>query len=302
MFASLKTRAAAAALCAGLLVSACATAPPQHDDSVGAAPALFVARDADSTIYLYGTVHLRRSGEPWGGPHVEAALAEAEEVWTETDVSPTAEAQAQSIAMRLGMGAQPLSSTLTPEQQARLAAVTERLGLPAGALEPMRPWMAALTLTVIPIIRAGYDPQAGVDRAVVAWARANGRSLRWFETAEEQIGFFSNLSEEAQREMLLYAIDEAEGGAALIDELSAAWERGDLTALEARIVEEVRADYPEAYESLFVRRNEAWVEVLMQELDGSGVDFVAVGAGHLVGSDSVVAMLRARGVQVERVR
>jgi uncharacterized protein YbaP (TraB family) len=63
----------------------------------------------------------------------------------------------------------------------------------------------------------------------------------------------------------------------------------------------MREEYPELYDGLFARRNAAWIEMLLNELDGAGVDFVAVGAGHLLGEDGLVAQLRARGVRVERV-
>lgn len=291
----------ALAVCALFALGACATAPAKED--YGSAPALYVARDADSTLYLYGTIHVRRAGEPWGGPHVEAALNEAQTVWTETEISSQAEARAQAVALQLGLAPsdRPLSSWLSEDEQTRLAALSTQLGLPAGALEPMRPWLASLTLSLIPMLQAGYDPQAGVDRAIAAWAQANGREARWFETPEEQIGFFARLSDEAQREMLVYSIDEAQSAGELVDALTRAWEQGDVGAMEAMMVTEMREDFPEAYEAIFTRRNAAWVEVLMQELAGSGVDFVAVGAGHLVGDESVLEMLRARGVTVERV-
>ncbi|HRE44087.1 MAG TPA: TraB/GumN family protein [Terricaulis sp.] len=300
MFAHLTKRTVIGA-CALLALGACATTTGAQDYGTG--PALYVARDADSTMYLYGTIHLRRAGEPWGGAHVDAALNEAETVWTETEINAAAEANAQQAALRLGMAPadQPLSSWLTEDEQARLSALYTRLGLPAGALEPMRPWLASLTLSVIPMLQAGFDPQAGVDRAISAWTQANGREARWFETAEQQIGFFAGLSDEAQKEMLIYSIDEAESAGELVEAMTAAWETGDMQTLEALVIGEMRGDFPEAYEAMFTRRNAAWVDVLTQELAGSGVDFVAVGAGHLVGPESVIEMLRARGVTVERI-
>jgi uncharacterized protein YbaP (TraB family) len=101
--------------------------------------------------------------------------------------------------------------------------------------------------------------------------------------------------------MLVETIAEAEEGAAQLDTLSDAWRRGDLEALEHYVIDDTRREYPEMYETLFVQRNAAWMDTLMAELEGSGVDFVAVGAGHLLGEHGLVAQLRARGVRVERV-
>ena len=86
-----------------------------------------------------------------------------------------------------------------------------------------------------------------------------------------------------------------------MDTLSTAWERGDVDTLERLVVEETRQQYPDVYRVLFAERNNAWMDVLMRELDGSGVDFVAVGAGHMLGPDGLIEQFRARGLTVERV-
>jgi uncharacterized protein YbaP (TraB family) len=286
---------AAAAL---VLLAAPACAQTQAID-----PALYVVRDADSTLYLFGTVHVRPNGADWADDDVREALASTEEIWTEILISPEADAQAQALALRLGRAPadRPLSSWLDAEDNARLNALTQRLGLPTGALEQMQPWMAALTLTLIPVMRAGYDTGSGVDRRIDAFGDANGKNMRALETIEQQLAFFANLSDDAQRQFLREAIDEAEEGVEMLNSMSAAWERGDVDTLQALVVDSTRDEYPEVYDALFVQRNNAWMEILVAEMAGAGVDFVAVGAGHLVGDDGLVAQFRARGFTVERV-
>jgi uncharacterized protein YbaP (TraB family) len=291
------------ALCATLAALAVMIGSAAAQTAPTSNPALFVARDANSTLYLYGTIHLRRAGEPWGSPAVETALAASEEVWTELEISPAVEARAAQLALQHGAApaGRTLSSWLTPEEAKRLRETAQRLGLQPQALEPLRPWLAGLTLTVLPMLRAGYDPKAGVDNAIDAYGDSHGKRMRAFETPEEQIGFLANLPDAVQRQMLLEAIDEADAGVAEFDQLSAAWQRGDLAAVERDLNEELRREYPEAYAALIERRNNAWVAVLLRELEGAGVDFVAVGAAHLVGEHGLVAQLRARGVRVDRV-
>lgn len=266
-------------------------------------PALFVVRDADSAIYLFGTIHVRRPGSDWGGPAAHAALAESDEVWTEIEIDPAAGANAQAIILRLGMAPadQPLSSRLSEAQNQRLGALATQLSIPRAMLEPMRPWFAAITLSLIPMLQAGYDPDSGVDQMIDRAAEAAGKRMRSFETLEQQLTFMAGLSEEAQREMLLDAIDQGSKGAEAFDGMSAAWEAGDLDTLEALVVEDTRKNYPELYDVLIKRRNDVWMDVLTQELRGSGVDFIAVGAGHIVGRDGLVAQFRARGFRVQRV-
>jgi uncharacterized protein YbaP (TraB family) len=292
-------KAAVVALFAALAASACADARPAAPSE----PAVFAARDADSTIYLYGTVHVRPNGSDWGGPIAHAALAAASDVWTEMDISPETDARGQQLARQLSAAPadHPLSSWLTPDENARLRALCTRLRVDPNALEHLQPWAASLTLTLLPIMQAGYDPQSGVDRDVDAYADAHHLREHAFETIDEQLGFLANLSAQLQHQMLLEAVDEAAQGPTEIADMTRAWERGDTDALQRGVVDETRHDYPELYQVLFVRRNAAWLPIIERELAGSNTEFIAVGAGHLLGPDGLIAQLRARGVHVERV-
>lgn len=293
----------AIAVCA-LLLAAPAAAEQQTRAPRVIHPALYVVRDHNSTIYLFGTIHVRPQGQPWGGPEAQSALASADEIWTELEISPEAEARSAPTAQQLGLAPanRQLSTWLTPEENQRLNAVTTQLGLPTGALERMQPWLASISLTIVTGMRAGYDPNSGVDRDIDAYGDAHHKTMRWFETAEQQFGFLAHLSDDQQHEILLDSIDESEKGAAMLQEMTDDWERGDVDALQKLVVDDTREDYPELYDVILRRRNAAWIPVIQQELRGSGVDFIAVGAGHLLGPDGLVALLRARGLHVERVR
>jgi len=287
----------------GLLAAAfaLALAPAAMADTID--PALYVVRDADSTMYLYGTIHVRPTGSDWGDEQVRAAIRESQEVWTEIEISPQTEAATQQSMLQLGMSPdRPLSSWLTEEQNTQLAAAAQRVGIPVQNLHGMKPWFAGLLLSVMPIIQAGYNPASGVDRAVDAFAEEHGKTMRTFETADQQLSFFANLSDEAQVQMLLDGMREASAGMAIFNQMNAGWEQGDTTVLERLIVTEMRTAYPEFYAAFFTNRNNAWMTVIDRELAGSGVDFIAVGAGHLVGPEGLVDQLRARGHTVERVR
>lgn len=288
-----------AAFAALTLAWGCATAPER---TYPPGPALYVVRDADSTMYLFGTLHIRRGDAPWGGPNAQAGLAASDEVWTEMEISPETEAQTQVLALQRGINYQrPLSSLLTEEQNARLGAFAQQYGLPPQMLDIMEPWFAAITLSVLPMVQAGYDPNQGADRLIDAFADANGKTARYFETAEDQINFLSGFPIEVQVEWLVETMDQAEQGQELFESMAQAWEAGDVRTLEQLVVADMRNESPEVYEVLLVNRNNAWITQIVRELEGAGVDFVAVGAGHVIGPDGLVAQLRARGYAVERV-
>ena len=221
----------------------------------------------------------------------------------EVDVSPEAMGDVAGVMMRRGIAPPdaPLSSRLGPEAWTRLKAALAPTGMSVERFEPMQPWFAALVLSMAPTLRAGYTVEAGADRGVGASGAAQGKRMRAFETMEQQIGLFADLPEAVQLQMLSEAMDQGADGTDRVDQMAAAWQSGDLETLDSAFNDAMRRDYPELFEALIVRRNAAWVATLLQELEGAGSDFVAVGAAHLVGPEGLVAQLRARGVQVERV-
>ena len=291
MFKRLKRGLAALAI---LTAGAFAAFPAAAD------PALWVVRDEDSTIYLLGTVHVLRPETVWRSPAIDKALAEADALWIEVEADDPA--AMQPLIRKYGLDpAKPLSSKLTPEQKARLDAAAAGMGASGAALEPLRPWLAGLTLSVGPLVKAGYDPASGVESRLKAAARDAGKPIRTLETLEQQIGFFANLPPAVELAFLLSALDEMDSGPAILDALVAAWSAGDQEALNDLMVSEMAADYPELYQALLVRRNKDWAGQIQTLLGGKGVSVIAVGAAHLVGDDSVQAQLLARDIAVERL-
>lgn len=263
-------------------------------------PALWVIRDKDSTLYLLGTVHVLKPDTVWRTPAIDKALAEADELWIEVDTDDTA--AMAPLVRKYGLDpANPLSSKLTPDQKARLDAAAASMGATGAAFEPLRPWMAGLQLSIGPLMKAGYDPASGVEAKLKAAAREAGKPIRTLESLEQQISFFGDLPPAVEMAFLLSALDEMDSGPAMLDALVAAWSAGDVQALNDLMVVEMAADYPELYEALLVRRNTDWAGQIQTMLAGDGVSVIAVGAAHLVGDDSVQALLEKRGVKVERL-
>lgn len=284
----------------GLAALAVLTATTFAALPAAADPAVWVVRDADSTIYLLGTVHVLRPDTVWRTPAIDKALAEADELWIEVEADDPA--AMQPLVRRYGLDpANPLSSKLTPEQKARLDVAAAGMGASGAALEPLRPWLAGLTLSMGPLVKAGYDPASGVEAKLKAAARDAGKPIRTLETLEQQIGFFADLPPKVELAFLMSALDEMETGPAMLDALVAAWSAGDVQALDGLMVEDMAADYPELHEALLVRRNKDWAGQIQTLLAGKGVSVIAVGVAHLVGEDSVQAQLAGRRVAVERL-
>lgn len=265
-----------------------------------AEPAMWVIRDADSTIYLIGTMHLLKHDAEWKTEKAKKALHESQELWLEiTDFDD--QAAVAPLVAKLGVDAQhPLSTKLNEAQRTRLEKVATTYKIPAATLEPLRPWLAAVVLAETPILKAGYDPKAGVERILAAQATAEGHKIRGFETAEQQMHLLADLSEEEQIAFLDSTLDDLGKGLELLDQLAKAWIDGDTETISRISNDEIKKEAPTVYEKLLVRRNIAWAQKIEQMLKGSGVQEIAVGAAHLAGPDSVQAQLAKRGIKVER--
>lgn len=298
----LRRALAVAALALGLGATA---APAQAE------PPMWVLKDADSTIYLFGTVHLLDPAIEWRTPRVQKALDEAKQLWVEIAIPPGGEMQlAMSMLQRALAPGQPLSSRLTEAERARLASLLARspegqqLGM---VIEMTRPWFATLTLGVMPLMSAGYQADAGADMVLTRLAREQGDEVLGFETAEQQIEWISSGTDAEQLAALkrLLAVPDEEFDAMMstMDKGVRAWMKGDAKPMEA-VADEWRDGEDDplsagmSYDLMIVRRNEAWAAQLEKLMAGKGVAFVAVGAGHLVGKDSLQSRLAARGIKV----
>jgi len=266
--------------------------------AAGAEPALWVVRDADSTLHLFGTVHVMKPDVAWKTPRIAEAFAVAQEVWLEVDVlkanDPAAMGPLMPLMMETGT---PISKALSPEEYARFKAFTASLGIPAEQMDALKPMMVAATLAVVAMMKQGYDPNAGVDK-VLAEKTPDG-ALRTLETLEQQMRFLTGLPQEVQLDLLRDTMDQL-GRQGYLDTMMKAWQDGDMETLETLYLPDLKK-HPQAYEAFLKTRNHAWADALAKELEGAGTDFVAVGALHLVGPDSVQQLLKARGYTVERV-
>ena len=264
----------------------------------GTGPALWVVSDADSTIYLFGTVHVLRPDTAWGSPRLEAAFDSASEIWFEID-NPDDQAAIVPLIQQHGLSPdRPLSHLITTQDLNLLQLASSTVGSSAAQMDPFRPWLAALTLSVAPLVEAGYDPQSGVELTLRARAIHNGQPVKGLETLDEQIRILAGFSEPTQVAFLHATLESFDEAPVALDALVNAWASGDVASIERLGVDEMRNSGAEIYQSMLVRRNQNWAGQIQTMLEGSGVTFIAVGAAHLAGEDGVQEILKDRGVAV----
>ncbi|QVM82526.1 TraB/GumN family protein [Novosphingobium decolorationis] len=263
-------------------------------------PALWKVADEDTTIWLFGTIHVLPEAVDWNSGAVAQALAASDTLVTEVPMD--AQARTQAIMMRLSQreDGKNLRDTLTSEHRTSYEAALRKLGLPLDAFDRTDSWFAALMLSLLPLQAAGYDLAHGVDTQVSELAKARGMDHQALETPEYQLGQFENLSPETQETYLAEVIEGLPTMEADITEMVGAWRAGKAQKL-AQILNEQESD-PAIREALLTTRNRNWTAWLEERLETPGEVFVAVGAGHLAGKDSVQDLLAREGITAERIQ
>lgn len=286
---------------AGLLpLTACAAeaAPAQP----AARPAMWKVADSDTILYLFGTIHLLPEGQGWRTAAMDKALAGSDELVLEVANIDDMMASAQAMAkLGLAPGLPPIAERIPEGKRAAMRSMIAESGYPEAVLDRLETWAAALALLGVTFKRLGLDPSLGIERQIGTPFRASGRTVTGLETVEEQLGYLDTLSEDAQRALLLSVVEDSAETRAQFSEMLAAWASGDLKGI-ARTFDDETQMSPELKSALMSRRNAAWAEWLAKRMERPGTAFVAVGAGHLVGEESVQAMLAKKGLKAKRVQ
>jgi uncharacterized protein YbaP (TraB family) len=278
-----------------------AEAPAAAVPAAPVGPALWKVADADTTIYLFGTIHALPPETQWMRPSIADALAKSDTLVTEVELNADTIKSMQQEVMAKGMlpVGENLRDMLTAEQRAKYEAAVTRLGLKPETFDRFEPWYAAMMMTMLPLIKQGYATSAGVEKVLGGQAGAE-KARASLETVEYQLAIFDSLSKDAQVRYLMEVIDGNQDIKAMLDKMVAEWMKGDADKL-AELMNQGLTDADLA-DKLLYQRNRNWADWIAKRLDRPGTVFVAVGAGHLAGTNSVQQDLAAKGIAVERLQ
>ncbi len=262
---------------------------------------MWVIRDADSTIYLLGSIHVMKPDTAWLSPAIQSRFDSAEDVWFELPDLDN-KAAAAPIAQKYMFDPNGnMTEGLTAEELARVDDLLKPMGLNATALKAMRKWAVGLIITMQQINNLGYTTETGVDVSLMAQARAKTKTVHGFETMESQLQALVPDNEADELTALRATLEDIKTMPQDLGDLFAAWEAGDTQELSHLMIDKMQAEDPKSYQRLIVQRNAAWEPQIEDILAGKGTVFITVGAGHLVGPDSVIAMLKRHGITAERL-
>lgn len=285
-----------------LLGSLPAAGAPEARLEGGGRHFLWRAKSSTATVYIAGSIHLlKREHYPLPRPF-EEAFAAAETVVFELDLERAEPAAVASLLFSQGSfrDGRTLRGVLRPQEREELAARSRALGLDLGQLDGFKPWLVALTVASARLKALGFEAELGVDRYFFARAKSQGKRIVGLETVEEQVGFLDGLPEEAQIAYLMKTARELELVESNFAEILRAWRGGDPAALETLLAASFEG-YAVVRERLLFERNRKWIARIEELLRGKETALVVVGAGHLLGREGLLELLRSRGFSVEQL-
>jgi hypothetical protein len=279
--------------------AACAQAPaaalPDAD------PAMWVVKDSDTTIYMFGTFHMLDGKRAWFNDEVKTAFDASNELVVEVKL-PENPAELQPLIMKYAVdpGGKTLSQKLAPDVKAKLDKELAAIGLPPQMAESLEPWFISMTLTQVGAQKLGLKPEFGPESILSQAAKAGGKSVGELETAEFQIAMMDGIPESEQILGISQTIDKMDKIGETFEPMINAWATGDTEGL-TRIMNEGVDKMPTLYKAMFVDRNAKWADWVGQRLQKPGTVFMAVGAGHLAGPDSVQSFLGKKGIKTAKI-
>ncbi|MDF0488488.1 TraB/GumN family protein [Sphingomonas sp. H39-1-10] len=265
-------------------------------------PAIWRIGDRDTTIYLFGTVHVLPPGFAWRDAAIDAIVAKADTLIVEAideDAVPDF-----AVTYAGGSALPPLAARVSPDHRAALRRFTDTLPPEAAAvLDGMPTWIAAIAVGFARDTQAGELPGPGADDWIEAQFRSRHKPVIAIEDAAKVMGQVNAVAEAEQRKTLDKALDTPAATRAERRAPTHAWAQGDLgpgSALTRDLAVTTGGDALGG--ALLAHRNRAWADALVRRLKVPGTALFAAGAGHFIGPDSVLALLEKRGVRVTRVQ
>jgi uncharacterized protein YbaP (TraB family) len=237
---------------------------------------MFEVRDADTTIYIFGTFHALDGRSQWLSEPVRDAFEQSNELVLET-VIPERPQPIQAAPGFRGPTVTPSASFLA----------TTRMAISAGQAQ-------------------GMQVGNGADMVLRHIAEAEGKPVEGLETLQLQLDMFNRMPNAAATPARAPRAGERVGENSMeslskaMADMQAAWKRGDQRVF-VHMLEQLKAASPDTYRMMFTERNERWADWIRARMQTPGTVFVAVGAGHLAGPDSLLVRLAERGIPSQRV-
>ena len=264
---------------------------------------LWELQGSSNTIRILGSIHFLRAEDYPLPQAIGKAYQLADVVIMELDLDDLNPLEVPLLVQRLALDpkGRDLEKLLGRRDFEAARKGVTAMQIDMAGLKAYEPWYAALQITQLRLVQLGFDPSYGIESKIVGLAAQDGKEIRGLETIEQQLGTLDALPPAAQRDFLMQTIDEAAEIGADLDGILTAWRRGDVATLEKDLLAGL-AEQPELYDRILVQRNRHWAKEIGQITHDRQNYLIVVGTLHLVGKDSLLAMLQAQGYPSRQIQ
>jgi uncharacterized protein YbaP (TraB family) len=285
----------------GALVVACGSYAQQSERPAPAKSCLWIAETPANKIFLLGSLHVLKSSAYPLAAEIDRAYAESRRLIFETDIGAMNKPAIQAKMLELGVypEGQDLFQDISAGTKMRLEKKLNELGLPSAYFSRFKPWLLAVTLTTLELQRLGFNPTYGIDSHFYTKAKADEKEIVFLEPIEYQLDLLGKMNLTDQKSFLNQTLKDLEVSSRLADDMMAAWQNGKTDELHELLFNSFE-DHPGIKDRLLTRRNKAWLLRIEKMLKESKITMVVVGAGHLIGPDGLVELLKQKGYQVKQ--
>jgi uncharacterized protein len=263
---------------------------------------VWVLKGQKNTVYLAGSVHLLPQSDSKLPAAFDKAYADSAALVMEIDMDDLNPLEAQGLMMSEGMldDDKTLSSLIGKAKFEKLEKQVDGMGIPAEALERFQPWLAAMTVQQLQLMKLGFDPNAGVEMQIANHAKGDHKEITGFETLQDQLGMLANLSLPEQVKFLDLTVEEMQEAEKELGDLLGAWRTGNASKLASMLSEEYQ-QAPALYTTLVSDRNRKWIPQIEKLLKSDKNYMIVVGTLHIVGKNGLLDLLKANGISAKQL-
>jgi len=255
-----------------------------------------------SVMYLGATFHMLRETDYPLPSEFGKAYKASEIVVFETDIGKLQEPSTRQklLAQFMYADGSTIDKHLSARTYGELSAYCKSNGIPLEAFKQLKPSLLIVTLTAVELMKLGVT-QRGVDLFFYGLANEDRKIVKGLETVEEQINYLVSMADGNEDDFVTYSINDMKNVKQQFESLANAWRKGDAEKIDEYIVAELRTKLPHVYKKLFTDRNSKWLPMIEAYMNTPETEFILVGAGHLVGSEGIIALLRKKGYTVDKL-
>jgi uncharacterized protein len=264
---------------------------------------LWKIRSEANTVYLLGSVHVMKKHVYPLNKKIEESFDLSDIVVVEADIGDMGQIDIQKV---VSTAFYPENDTLENHISKDTYELVKKecadAGMPLLIVNKQKPWFLALTITSLKLMQMGYDPSDGIDAYFLR--KASGKKgVQELESVDFQMKLLSGFSDKEQEALLVFTLRDLKLLDKELDKLIRAWENGDTKTMESITIENAAKDKDmhSIYEKIIFDRNRNMVSKIEDFLKTKKTYFVIVGAGHLIGNQGIITLLRQKGYPVEQL-